>query len=232
MRRHHVPIGWPRRDPRRYRFALPNAVWEYKLKPIAFVIYSWLCYRSSNGQGSALTSEVIAERVHLSVSTTKKYLGGLVDRGLLTVEWSPTLDSQRINSRKFFTLPNEIFLLNLPPSAFMVYAYLLLIEDRRAHTCHPSYNTIATATGMAKNTVMKSINVLQEMRLIAMEHSRYIDRRGMKWKGNNLYTIRPVSEAVEIYHERQLEKLKQTTARQEAQVRAEKLGVAFTPPGT
>ena len=53
----------------------------------------------------------------------------------------------------------------------------------------------------------------------------------MKWKGNNLYTIRPVSEAVELYHARQLEKLKQTTARQKAQARAEKLGVAFTPPG-
>ena len=231
MRRYRVPIGLPRRDPRRYRFALPNAIWEFKLKPIEFVIFSWLCYRNSHGQGSAPTSKVVVERVHLSENTAKKYLDSLVNRGLLTAEWSPTLDTQHINSKKFFTLPNEIFLLNLPPSAFMVYAYLLVIEDRHAHTCHPSYNTIAAATGMAKNTVMKSISVLLEMRLIAMEHSRYVDRHGMKWKGNNLYTIRPVSEAVEIYHERQLEKLKQTTARQEAQVRAEKLGVAFTPPG-
>ena len=168
MRRHQVPIGWSKRDPRRYRFALPNAVWEYKLKPIAFVIYSWLCYRSSNGQGSALTSKVVAEHVHLSENTAKKYLGSLVDRGILTAEWFLNPSNQHINSQKFFTLPNELFLLNLPPSAFMVYAYLLLIEDRRAHTCHPSYNTIAATTGMAKNTVMKSINVLQEMCLIAM----------------------------------------------------------------
>ena len=207
MRRQRIPIGWPRRDPRRYRFALPNAIWEFKLKPIEFVIFSWLCYRNSHGQGSALTSKVVAKRVHLSENTAKKYLDSLVNRGLLTVEWSPTLDNQRINSKKFFTLPNELFLLNLSPSVFMVYAYLLLIENRRAHTCHPSYNTIAATTGMAKNTVMKSISVLQEMRLIAMEHSRYIDRRGMKWKGNNLYTIRPISEAVEIYHARQLEKI-------------------------
>ena len=229
MRRHRVPIGWPRRDPRRYRFALPNAVWEYKLKPIEFMIFSWLCYRGSYGQGSALTSKLVAEHVHLSENTVKKYLDSLVNRGLLTAGWSLVLDTQRINSKNFFTLPNEVFLLNLPPSAFMVYAYLLLIEDRRAHTCHPSYNTIAAATGMAKNTVMKSISVLLEMHLIAMEHSQYFDRRGMKWKGNNLYTIRPISEAVGIYHARQLEKLMRASAKQNIQARAKKLGVTFTP---
>ena len=205
MRRHHVPISWPRRDTRRYRFALPNAVWEYKLKPIEFVIYSWLCYRSSHGQASALTAEVVAERVHLSENTAKKYLALLADKGLVTAEWSLTQDNRRINSKKFFTLPNEIFLLGLPPSAFMAYAYLLLIENRRTHTCHPSYNTIAAATGMAKNTVMKSIRVLLELRLIAMEHSRYFDKRGMKWKGNNLYTILPTRAAVDAFHQRQLE---------------------------
>lgn len=47
------------------------------------MIFSWLCYRSSHGQGSALTSKVVAERVHLSENTAKKYLGNLVDRGIL-----------------------------------------------------------------------------------------------------------------------------------------------------
>ena len=89
----------------------------------------------------------------------------------------------------------------------MVYAYLLLIEDRQSHTCHPSYNTIATATGMAKNTVMKSIGILLEMRLITMEQTQYFDKRGMKWNGNNLYTILPVSAVVEVFHRRQLDQL-------------------------
>ena len=205
MRRQRTPIGWPRRDPRRYRFALPNAIWEFKLKSIEFVIFSWLCYHSSHGQASAPTAEAVAKYVHLSRDTAKRYLAILVDRGLITSDWLLTLDSQRISSNKFFTLPNEIFLLDLPPSAFMVYAYLLLIEDRRTHTCHPSYNTIASATGMAKNTVMKSIDVLLEMQLIAMEHSQYFDRRGMKWNGNNLYTILPTRAAVDTFHQRQLD---------------------------
>ena len=214
MRRKRVTIGWPRRDPRRYRFALPNAIWEFNLKPIEFVIFSWLCYHSSHGQASAPTAETVAKCVHLSENTAKKYLAILADRGLLTPDGPLTLDSRNNNSKKFFTLPNEVFLLDLSPSAFMVYAYLLLIEDRRTHTCHPSYNTIAVATGMAKNTVIKSIGVLLEMRLIAMEHSQYFDKRGMKWNGNNLYTIRPISEAVDVFLQRQLDQLALDAKRQ------------------
>ena len=146
MIRRSTPIGWPRRDPRHYRFAIPNAVWEYHLKPAEFAIFSYLCYHRST---DTLTPEMIAEGVHLSVSTTKKYLKALVDRGLVTAEWSLALNNQYITSEKFFTLPNELFLLKLSPSAFMIYAYLLLIEDRRTHTCHLSYNTIAAATDLA-----------------------------------------------------------------------------------
>ena len=110
----------------------------------------------------------------------------------------------KCENANFFTLPNEVFLLRLPPSAFMVYAYLLLIEDRRTHTCHPSYNTIAAATRMSKNTVIKSIGSLLEMELITVESSSYFDKHGLKWKGNNLYTILPVRAAVDTLHHRQL----------------------------
>ena len=95
----------------------------------------------------------------------------------------------------------------------MVYAYLLLIEDRKTHICHPSYNTIATATGMSKNTALKSISALLETGLIAVEPSSYFDKRGMKWKGNNLYTILPIHSAVDIFHQRQLRKLELDVAR-------------------
>ena len=97
-----------------------------------------------------------------------------------------------------------MFLLKLLSFAFVVYAYLLLIENWRTHTHHPSYNTIATVTGISKNTAMKSIRVLLEMGLITVESSNYFDKRGMKWKGNNLYTILPVRSAVDAFHQRQL----------------------------
>ncbi len=198
MRRRSTPIGWPRRDPRHYRFAIPNAVWEYQLRPAEFVIFSYLCYHRST---SKLTPEEITAGVRMTTSTVKKYLDSLIAKKLIGEDGTPTLKSK---DKKFFTLPNEAFLLRLSPSSFMVYAYLLLIEDRQTHTCHPSYNTIATATGLAKNTAMKSINTLVEVGLIAVESSSYFDKRGMKWKGNNLYTVLPVRSAVDTFHRRQL----------------------------
>ena len=201
MRQHTTLISWPRRDPRHYRFAIPNAVWEYHLRPAEFVIFSYLCYHRST---SKLTLEEITAGVHVTTNTVKKYLDSLIAKKLIGEDGTPALKSK---DKKFFTLPNEVFLLRLPPSAFMVYAYLLLIEDRRTHTCHPSYNTIATATNLVKNTAMKSVSTLLEMGLIAVEPSSYFDKRGMKWKGNNLYTILPVRAAVDTFHQRQLRQL-------------------------
>ena len=207
MRRRAMPISWLRRDPRHYRFAMSNAVWEYKLKPIEFVIFSYLCYHRASG---VLTPEIVAADIHMTAGTVKKYLDSLSTKELVNEDGTPVLDCKDEN---FFTLPNEVFLLRLPPSAFMVYSYLLLIEDRRTHTCHPSYNTIAAATGLAKNTVMKSIGTLLEMGLITVEASSYFDKRGMKWKGNNLYTVLPVGSAVDAFHQRQLRQLESDAER-------------------
>ena len=207
MRRRFTPISWPRRDPRHYRFAIPNAVWEYQLRPAEFVIFSYLCYHRST---SKLTLEEITAGVHMTTSTVKKYLDSLITKKLIGEDGTPALKSK---DKKFFTLPNEVFLLQLSPSAFMVYAYLLLIEDRRTHTCHPSYNTIAATTGLAKNTAIKSVSTLLEMGLIAVESSSYFDKRGMKWKGNNLYTILPVRPAVDVFYQRKLQQLELDTER-------------------
>ena len=104
--------------------------------------------------------QMIATGVHSTESTVKKYIESLLRKELITDGGSLTPSLQCNGCKNFFTLPNEIFLLNLPPSAFMVYAYLLLIENRKTHTCHSSYNTIASDTGLSKNTALKSIGTL------------------------------------------------------------------------
>jgi len=156
----------------------------------------------------------------MTTGTVKKCLTALADKGLVNEDGTPALECE---AGKFFTLPNEIFLLDLPSSAFVVYAYLLLIEDRRMHTCHPSYNTIAAATGLSKNTALKSVGVLLEMALITVEATSYFDQRGMKWKGNNLYTILPIRIAVEEFHQRQLCQLELDTERRRIHERQAKL---------
>lgn len=217
MRRCTTPIGWPRYDPRHYRFAMPNAVWEYRLKPVGFVVFSYLCYHGSIAVPDPGT---IAVGVHMTVGTVKKYLSSLTAKRLINEGGTPALKCEATN---FFTLPNEVFLLRLPPSAFLVYAYLLLIEDRQSHTCHPSYNTIAAATGISKNTVVRSISTLLEQGLITVEPSRYFDKRGMKWKGNNLYKILPVGVAMDAFYQQQLCQLEVCVAKQEADAKLSRL---------
>lgn len=207
MKKHRPPIGWPMRDSKRHRFSMPNEIWDQKLRPIELTIFSYLCYHQSHNLPTQITLQIIANSVHSTEITVKKYIESLIGKELITDGWLLAPSSQYNGCKNFFTLPNEIFLLKLPPSAFMVYAYLLLIEDRKTHTCHPSYNTIAAETGLSKNTALKSIDVLLEAGLIIVKPSSYFDKHGMKWKGNNLYTILPIYSAVDIFHQRQLRQL-------------------------
>ena len=68
---------------------------------------------------------------------------------------------------------------------------------------------------------MKSICALLEAELITMEHSSYFDKRGLKWNGNNLYTILPVSVAVDQIHQRQVRKLELDMERRRVRKRKE-----------
>ena len=213
MKKYSPPIGWPTRDSKRRRFSMPNEIWAHKLRPIEFMFFSYLCYWQSHNPLSDLTLETITNSVHTTANTVKKYIDSLIDKGLITREWSLATNLQCNSLKNFFTLPNEIFLLKILPSAFMVYAYLLLIEERKTHTCHPSYNTIAAETSLSKNTALKSIAALLEAGLITVEPSSYFDKCGMKWKGNNLYTILPIHSAVDTFHQRQTRQLELDVAK-------------------
>lgn len=136
MRKHLVPLGWPRRDPKRYRFPVPNEVWEYKLWSTEFVILSYLCCQQTHDrEEKEICTQAVANSLHLTTATVKKHLATLVSKGLVTEDG--TL-APKCENGKFFSLPNEVFLLALPPSAFLVYAYLLYCENRRTHQCPPA----------------------------------------------------------------------------------------------
>ena len=90
---------------------------------------------------------------------------------------------------------------------------------------------ISAATGLAVNTVMKHINKLAERQYIAVERTSYIDHNGMKWNGNNLYTILPIRQAADAFYQRQLAELELAVAQQRARRKAEGPGSAFIPAG-
>ena len=113
-------------------------------------------------------------------------------------------------NKNYFTMPNEIFSLGLD-------AYLRCLENRRTYQCWPSYTTIGNAVGRAKNTVMRYVDALAEKGLVSTEPTSVLMRSGIKKNGNLRYTIRPIREAIEIFHARQLSAVERATERQQIQ---------------
>lgn len=145
-----------------------------------------------------------------------KQFSELNRRGLLDQHMVPMLES---NNKNFFSLPNELFFLNIGHGAITVYAYLLYCENRRTHQCHPSCRTIAGAVHLSAATVMKHISKLADRRFITMEHTSYVDNNGMKWNSNNLYTILPIQAAMDHCYQQQMLRLEEQQKRDEAQKR-------------
>ena len=104
-------------------------------------------------------------------------------------------------------MPKGIFSLGLNHSEIAVYTYLMSCEDRETYTCYPSYNTIGKALKMSKKTVMKYVKSLEDKCFITTEHTTVTLKSGQKQNGNLRYTIRPLKEAREQFHRKQMIKL-------------------------
>ncbi len=63
---------------------------------------------------------------------------------------------------------------------------------------------------MSTNTVQKYIAALAGKGFIRIENTSVITKPGLKRNGSLHYTIRPIQEVVELYHQRQLHKLEET----------------------
>lgn len=203
------------RNPKRSRFTLPNDIWKCELKPQGFAILAYLCYLHVHCKKDILPSaDEIASQLHMSKDMAAEWITELNRRGLLDQHMVPVFKHA---NKKFFSLPNELFFLNIGHGTITVYAYLLYCEDRRTHQCHPSYRTISAAVHLTVSTVMKHITKLADRKFIAVENTSYIDRHGMKQNGNNLYTILPIQAAMDHRYQQQMLRLeKQALMHQQA----------------
>ena len=118
--------------------------------------------------------------------------------------------------RDYFPLPNEIFRMDLSSNEISVYAYLMYCEDRKTYQCHPAYSTIGQATGLSKNTVMKSVRSLEEKCLITTEPTKITAKNGQIRNGSLLYTILPIENAKEAFDRKQWQIFEQQCAAERA----------------
>ena len=117
----------------------------------------------------------------------------------------------------YFTMPNEVFQLGLSAGELAVYSYLRRCEGRRTHQCWPSYRTISGAVHLTVATVMKHITKLADRQFITIQNTSYIDGRGMKWNGNNQYTILPIQAAMDHCYQQKMIRLEEQQKWQQAQ---------------
>ena len=129
----------------------------------------------------------------------------------------------------YFPVPNAVFDLELHHIEIDIYAYLMRIENRRTYQCLASYPTIARKLGISVNTVAKYVAALEEHGLVRTERTEIVTRDGLKRNGCLRYTILPIQNAIDLYHERQMLALQCSADIQKAQALAEKKGVKFRP---
>ena len=128
------------------------------------------------------------------------------------------LYNQQNKLRNQFIMPNQIMQLHLNATALAIYFYLRYIEDRKTYQCYPSYRTIGKALNIKSiTTVAKYVRELEEKCLIYTESTEVILKTGKKQNGNLKYTIRPIQDAVEYFHQQQMKKFQEDLAREKTQ---------------
>lgn len=123
---------------------------------------------------------------------------------------------------KYFILPNDVFSLGLSANAIAVYAYLMRLEDRKTNVCWAKQQTIGNAVGIkSPKTVAKALAELEDAELIYREPTT-MNHNGKKVNGVQMFTIRPIEDAISHYQWLQMESLSLAAAAQEAEDRVAK----------
>ena len=121
--------------------------------------------------------------------------------------------NQQHNLKNVFIISNYVMQLDISATALAIYFYLMYIEDRKTYQCYPSYRTIGKALNIAsKTTVAKYVRELEDKCLIYTEPTEVILKNGKKQNGNLKYTIRPIQDAVDYFHQEQMKKFEQDIA--------------------
>ena len=79
--------NWARRDPIKNYFPLPNEIFSLGLSSTSIAIYGYLLFREDRKTYECLASyRMIGEAIGKSVTTVRKYVAELVERGLIITE--------------------------------------------------------------------------------------------------------------------------------------------------
>lgn len=98
---------WPRRDPIKNYFPLPNEIYSLGLSSTAIAIYGYLLRREDRATYQCLASyTTIGQAVGRSVNTVRKYVAELEERSLIRTERTTvtTRDGRKQNGCLRYTI--------------------------------------------------------------------------------------------------------------------------------
>ena len=203
-----------RRDPSAFRFPLPNRIWKHRLKYPDFSVLAYLHYRHHRRLPGRVSSAELTGTLGLKPGAVRRILDVLTRQGLVTPDLVPVEDGA-----KFFSLPDEVFHLDLGCAAIAVYAFLLYRENRKTYQCTLSYKAIGHAIGASNNTVRKYVLELEAAGLIATNRTVVVGADGMERNGCLRYTILPVQSALELRYQQRMAVLDAAVERQRVKER-------------
>ena len=203
-----------RRAPSAFRFPLPNRIWKHRLKYPDFSVLAYLHYRHHRRLPGRVSSAELTGTLGLKPGAVRRILDVLTRQGLVTPDLVPVEDGA-----KFFSLPDEVFHLDLGCAAIAVYAFLLYRENRKTYQCTLSYKAIGHAIGASNNTVRKYVLELEAAGLIATNRTVVVGADGMERNGCLRYTILPVQSALELRYQQRMAVLDAAVERQRVKER-------------
>ena len=104
-----MDFEYAKRDPKKYFFMLPNAVFDLKLHIYELVIYAYLLRIEDRRTWQCITSySTIADKLGISVNTVAKYVGRLEEHGLILTERTDVITKEGLKRNgclKYTMLP-------------------------------------------------------------------------------------------------------------------------------
>ncbi len=122
--------NYPKRDPIKDYFPLPNEIFYLGLSYGEIAVYSYLLYRENRKSFQCYPSyKSIGSALHMSRNTVCKYVRRLEERELITTEPTSVFTKGKKNSTVIYSI--QYFLLNKQSSIFTSVSLKILTKPSR-----------------------------------------------------------------------------------------------------
>ncbi len=216
-------------------FPMPNSLFKHGLgvKEISIFCLLTICaYRRKNPV--CLSCTEIASALNISKSTVIRHMKTLKKLGLVPKNYkkrklnqgeSPWKDAPRA----FFLVPTELFGIGLCAEEIVLFCYLISWTTTRKYNGWPSYDEIAEALCMCKNTVMKYVSSLEHKGLISTRHTNVLSGTGELYNSRLSYTLRSIGDVRVKHNKQELLRAAEEEKKRKLLEKAKKAGLTVIP---